>query len=200
MLFSLKTPKMVETVNFILVELESKIAREIASVRLKRVSEGYTFESRGKQHCEPGIGSTFAYYHFGETFLEEPEIPFNEMAQYLFFKETGSPMGVNVVLSLVEGDRLPYSTCPTNERYQRAFLGSADGVGVYLLNSEDILTEELINRLPRYDGRKGYPLWQHPTHRSCLKTVGHNLPSNAVTTSYRHINHEHKSLWCDFSQ
>lgn len=32
--------------------------------------------------------------------------------------------------------------------------GSADGIGVYLLNSDDILTEELISRLPRHDGSK----------------------------------------------
>ena len=40
--------------QFILVELEPKIAREIISVRLKRVSEGYTFENNGKQQYEFG--------------------------------------------------------------------------------------------------------------------------------------------------
>ena len=140
--------------QFILVELESKIARKVTSVRLKRVSAGYTFENSSRQQQAFGTGGTFSYYHVGETFLEKEEIPFSEMAQLLFFKETGTPMAVDIALSLVEGDRPSYSACNADERHQHAFLGSAEGVGVYLLNSDDILTEELINRLPRQDGSK----------------------------------------------
>ena len=140
--------------RFILVEVEPKIAREITAVRLERVSEGYTYEQKGRLQNVFGTGGTFSYYHVGETFSEKQEIPFSEMAQLLFFKETGTPMAVDSALSLVEGDRPAYSSCTTNEKRQRAFLGSADGIGVYLLNSDDILTEELISRLPRHDGMK----------------------------------------------
>ena len=140
--------------QFILVELEPKIAREITVTRLKRVSEGYTFENNGKQQHEFGIGGTFSYYHVSDTFLEKSEIPFHEMAQYLFFKETGVPMATDTALALVESDRPSYASCTTREKRHRAFLGSADGVGVYLLNNDDVLTEELINRLPGHDGRK----------------------------------------------
>ncbi len=140
--------------RFILVEVEPKIAREITAVRLERVSEGYTYEQKGRLQNVFGTGGTFSYYHVGETFSEKQEIPFSEMAQLLFFKETGTPMAVDIALSLVEGDRPAYSSCTTNEKRQRAFLGSADGIGVYLLNSDDILTEELISRLPRHDGMK----------------------------------------------
>ena len=140
--------------QFILVELESKIAREVTSVRLKRASGGYTFENNGRQQYEFGTGGTFSYYHVGETFLEKSEIPFSEMAQLLFFKETGTPMAVDTVLSLMEEDRPSYGACNAAERYKRAFLGSADGAGVYLLNSDDILTEDLMARLPTHDGSK----------------------------------------------
>ena len=140
--------------QFILVEVEPKIAREITSIRLQRVIDGYTFERKGKIQHVFGIRGAFSYYHVGETFLEKQEIPFSEMAPLLFFKETGTPMSVDIALSLVEGDQPAYSSCTTDEKRQRAFLGSADGVGVYLLNSDDILTEELINRLPRHDGMK----------------------------------------------
>ena len=140
--------------QFILVELEPKIAREIIAVRLKHVSEGYTFENSGRQQYEFGTGGTFAYYHVSETFLEKSEIPFHEMAQYLFFKETGVPMAVGTALSLIEADPPSYAACTADEKHQRAFLGSAAGVGVYLLNNDDILTEELLARLPRHDGRK----------------------------------------------
>ena len=169
--------------QFILVELESKIAREVTSVRLKRVSQGYTVESNGGQQHVFGINGTFSYYHVGETFLEKQEIPFSEMAQLLFFKETGTPMGVNIALSLVEGDRPLYSACNADERHQRAFLGSADGVGVYLLNSGDILTEELINRLPRHEGSKIIHCGGTQLTEATLKQLGitfRQMPYNLV--------------------
>ena len=169
--------------QFILVELESKIAREVTSVRLKRVSEGYTFENNGKQQHEFGTGGTFSYYHVGETFSEKQEIPFSEMAQLLFFKETGTPMAVDTVVSLVEGDRPSYSACNAAERYKRAFLGSADGVGVYLLNSDDILTEELIDRLPPHEGSKVIHCGGTQLTEATLKQLGitfRQMPYNLV--------------------
>ncbi len=140
--------------RFILVEVEPKIAREITAARLQRVSEGYTFERKGHLQHVFGTGGTFAYYHVGETFLEKSEIPFHEMAQYLFFKETGTPMAVDTALSLIESERPAYSSCTAHEKRERAFLGNSDGVGVYLLNNDDVLTAALINRLPRHEGSK----------------------------------------------
>ncbi len=141
--------------QFILVELESQIAQEITAVRLQRVIEGYASEKEGSlQRLFGSDKETFAYYHVGETFLERQEIPFHEMAQYLFFKETGSPIETDTVRALMEGDSPSYATCTTPERYQRAFLGSVEGVGVYLLNNDDILNDELIDRLPRHEGRR----------------------------------------------
>ena len=169
--------------RFILVELESKIAREVTSVRLKRVSEGYTFENNSRQQHQFGTDETFSYYHVGETFLEKEEIPFSEMAQYLFFKETGTPIAVDTVLSLVEGDRPSYGSCNTEERHQRAFLGTADGVGVYLLNSADVLTEELIDRLPRHDGSKIIHCGGTQLTEATLKHLGitfRQMPYNLV--------------------
>ena len=167
----------------ILVELGSKIAREVTSVRLKRVSEGYTYEQKGRLQHVFGTGGTFSYYHVGETFSEKQEIPFSEMAQLLFFKETGTPMSVDTVLSLVEGDGPSYGFCNTDERHQRAFLGSADGVGVYLLNSDDILTEELISRLPRHDGSKIIHCGGTQLTEATLKQLGitfRQMPYNLV--------------------
>ena len=141
--------------QFILVELEPEIAREITAVRLQRVCEGYPEAIEGNLQRLFGTDKeTFAYYHVGKTFLERQEIPFHEMAQYLFFKETGSPIATDTVLNLMEGIRPSYASCSTRERYQRAFLGSLDGIGVYLLNNEDILNNDLIDRLPRHEGRK----------------------------------------------
>ncbi len=176
--------------QFILVEMESKIARKITSVRLERVSEGYTYEQKGKPQQVFGTGGTFSYYHVGETFLEKSEIPFNEMAQYLFFKETGTPMAVETAVALVEHEQSdyrvkgkPYTSCTTEEKWQRAFLGSADGIGVYLLNSDDILTEGLINCLPQHEGNKIIHCGGTQLTEATLKHLGitfRQMPYNLV--------------------
>ena len=141
--------------QFILVELEPKIARDITAVRLQHVCEGYPDEEEENlQRLFATDKESFAYYHVGETFLQRSEIPFHEMAQYLFFKETSTPIATDTVVKLMEGDSPSYASCSTCERYQRAFLGSVDGVGVYLLNNGDILNDDLIDRLPRHEGRK----------------------------------------------
>ena len=124
------------------------------------------------------------YYHVGETFLEKSEIPFSEMAQLLFFKETGTPMAVDTAQSLVDTDRTSYTSCTTDEKRQRAFLGRADGVGVYLLNSDDILTEDLIDRLPRHDGSKIIHCGGTQLTEATLKQLGitsfRQMPYNLV--------------------
>ena len=169
--------------RFILVEVEPKIAREITAVRLERVSEGYTYEQKGRLQHVFGTEGTFSYYHVGETFLEKEEIAFSEMAQLLFFKETGTPMAVGTMVSLMEADRPSYGACPAAERYKRAFLGSADGVGVYLLNSDDILTEDLINHLPRHDGSRVIHCGGTQLTEATLKQLGitfRQMPYNLV--------------------
>ena len=169
--------------RFILVEVEPKIAREITAVRLERVSEGYTYEQKGRLQRVCGTGGTFSYYHVGETFLEKQEIPFSEMAQLLFFKETGTPMAVDTVASLVEGDSPSYGACNAAERYEHAFLGSADGVGVYLLNSDDILTQKLIDRLPAHEGSKIIHCGGTQLTEATLKQLGitfRQMPYNLV--------------------
>ena len=169
--------------RFILVEVEPKIAREITSIRLQRVIDGYTFERKGKIQHVFGTEGTFSYYHVSETFLEKEEIPFSEMAQLLFFKETGTPMAVDTMVSLMEGDRPSYGACNADERYKRAFLGSADGVGVYLLNSDDILTEDLIDRLPPHEGSKVIHCGSTRLTEATLKQLGitfRQMPYNLV--------------------
>ena len=86
-------------------------------------------------------------------------------------------------LSLVEGDSPSYSSCNTEERHQRAFLGSAEGVGVYLLNRDDILTEDRIDRLPRHDGSKIIHCGGTQLTEATLKHLGitfRQMPYNLV--------------------
>ena len=92
-------------------------------------------------------------------------------------------MPVDTTRALVEGERPSYSSCTTAEKRQRAFLGSAAGVGVYLLNSDDVLTEDLINRLPRHDGMKIIHCGGTQLTEGTLKQLGitfRQMPYNLV--------------------
>lgn len=74
-------------------------------------------------------------------------------------------------------------SCDADEKRQRAFLGSADGVGVYLLNSDDILTEELIDRLPKHEGSKIIHCGGTQLTEATLKHLGitfRQMPYNLV--------------------
>ena len=169
--------------RFILVEVEPKIAREITAVRLERVSKGYTYEQKGRLQRVFGTEGTFFVLPRRRNLLEKQEISFSEMAQLLFFKETGTPMTVDTVVSLVEGDRPSYGACNAAERYKRAFLGSADGVGVYLLSSDDILTKDLIDHLPQHDGSKVIHCGGTRLTEATLKQLGitfRQMPYNLV--------------------
>ncbi|MBI1924167.1 site-specific DNA-methyltransferase [Candidatus Poribacteria bacterium] len=132
--------------RFILIELEPQIARNIAAERLRRVIEGYTqHDSRGNLQHEFGLGSGFSYYEIGEPLFDKPgqirkEITFADLARYIFFTETGQPM-------------------PESPNGLPPFLGSANGVGVYLLYDSisgdgNVLTRSVLDSLPRYDGPK----------------------------------------------
>ena len=92
-------------------------------------------------------------------------------------------MATDTALRLIEGDNPSYSIWTTNEKRQRAFLGSADGVGVYLLNSDDILTEELIDHLPQHDGSKVIHCGGTQLTEATLKQLGitfRQMPYNLV--------------------
>lgn len=84
--------------RFILVELESDIARKITTERLRRVIQGYTWtDARGREHHELGLGGGFRYCTLGQTLFDKngaicPEVTFDDLAAHIYFTETGEPL------------------------------------------------------------------------------------------------------------
>lgn len=137
--------------RFVLVELETQIAREITAERLKRVIDGYTWrDDGGLQHSEPGLGGGFRYCTLGAPLFDashqiNPRISFGDLARHVFFAETG----------------LPITTAGTNDS---ALVGVANGTAVYLLyngvlkdkrpKGGNVLTANVLASLPAHDGPK----------------------------------------------
>jgi site-specific DNA-methyltransferase (adenine-specific)/adenine-specific DNA-methyltransferase len=133
--------------KFILVEMESKIARDITAERVKRVAQGYT---NAKGEKVEGLGGGFRFCELGEPLFDErgqikPSVRFADLARHVYFTETGEP--------------LPRERVPNTP-----FLGECRGVGIYLLfngilgdksaNGGNVLTRSVLAQLPKFDDQK----------------------------------------------
>ena len=133
--------------RFILVEMESNIAREVTAERVRRIAEGYT---NSKEKRVEGLGGGFRYCELGEPlFYKDGKIreyvSFDDLARHVYFTETGEPL-------------------PLEKKTTSPFLGECRGVGIYLLyngilgdktaNGGNVLTRAILAKLPKYDGQK----------------------------------------------
>jgi site-specific DNA-methyltransferase (adenine-specific)/adenine-specific DNA-methyltransferase len=133
--------------RFILVEMESKIARDITAERVKRVAQGYT-NADGERVA--GLGGGFRYCELGEALFDErgqikPFVRFADLARHVYFTETGEP--------------LPRERVPNSPR-----IGECRGVAIYLLfngilgdktaSGGNILTRSTLAQLPEFDGQR----------------------------------------------
>ena len=131
--------------RFILVEMESKIARDITAERVKRVAVGYT-NAKG-EHVE-GLGGGFRFCELGEPLFDatghiRPSVAFGELARHVYFTETGEPL-------------------PRERVSKSPLLGVCRGVAVYLLfngilgdksaRGGNVLTRAVLAQLPRHAG------------------------------------------------
>jgi DNA modification methylase len=133
--------------RFILVEMESKIAREVTAERVRRVSEGYTHAKGGDM---ASVGGSFRFCELGETLFDErgqikPSVSFGDLARHVYFTETGEPL-------------------PRERVLKSPLIGECRGVGIYLLfngvlgdkstKGGNILTRGVLAQLPKFDGQK----------------------------------------------
>jgi hypothetical protein len=133
--------------RFILVEMESKIARDITAERVKRVAQAYT---NAKGEKAEGLGGGFRFCEIGEPLFDErgqikPSVRFAALARHVYFTETGEP--------------LPRERVPNSPK-----IGECRGVAIYLLfngilgdksaNGGNILTRSVLASLPKFDGQK----------------------------------------------
>ncbi len=133
--------------KFILVEMESNIARDITAERIKRISKGYT---NTKSEPVEGLGGGFRFCELGEPLFDETgkirdTVRFADLARHVYFSETGEP--------------LPRERVPNTP-----LIGTCRGVGIYLLyngilgdksaHGGNVLTRAVLAQLPPFDGQK----------------------------------------------
>ena len=133
--------------RFIMVEMEPEIARKVTAERVRRVAQGYT---NAKGESVEGLGGGFRYCELGEPLFDETgmireSVKFSELARHVYFSETGEPL-------------------PRARVLNTPFLGECRGVGIYLLyngilgdesaNGGNVLTRQILAKLPEFDGPK----------------------------------------------
>lgn len=131
--------------KFILVEMESVIARDITAERVRRVARGYT---NAKGEPVEGLGGGFRFCELGEPLFDETgkireSVRFAELARHVYFTETGEPL-------------------PRERVSKSPLLGVCRGVAVYLLyngilgdksaSGGNVLTRAVLTQLPPFDG------------------------------------------------
>ena len=133
--------------RFLLIEMKQSIARDITAERVRRVAQGY---KNAKGDAVSGIGGAFRYCELGEPLFDEKgtireTVKFSELARHVYFSETGEPL-------------------PRARVLNTPFLGECRGVGIYLLyngilgdesaNGGNVLTRQILAKLPPFDGQK----------------------------------------------
>lgn len=128
--------------KFILIEMDKDISKSITSERLQRVINGYGDIE--------GLGGGFRYCELGATLFDpnrqiREEVKYNDLAQHVYFVETGQPL-------------------PQNAKKHFPLLGVSNGTAVYLLyngilkdksvNGGNVLTYDVLEGLPEHEGQQ----------------------------------------------
>ncbi len=138
--------------RFILVEMDGNIASNITAERVKRAINGYKDVAK--------LGGGFRYCELGVTLFDgdgqiREEVKYNDLAQHVYFVETGQPLPSRLPKSL----RLRKSA-----EEDSPLLGVHNGTAVYLLyngilkdksvGGGNVLTHEVLKSLPKHAGQK----------------------------------------------
>jgi site-specific DNA-methyltransferase (adenine-specific)/adenine-specific DNA-methyltransferase len=137
--------------RFILVEMDREICEDITAERLRRAMTGFEFDRpKGGSVSVDGLGGGFRFCTLGEPLFDQAgnireSVKFCDLAAHVFFTETGSPI-------------------PKRANGKSPLLGVYDGTAIYLLfngvmgdrraNGGNVLTTDVLSKLPQHDGPK----------------------------------------------
>ena len=141
--------------RFILVEMDENIAHDVTAERVKRVAEGYT---NAKGQAVPGLGGGFQFCRLSTDPLFDADgqirrdVSFNQLAEFIWFAETGTGLTPDSSASGETGQGLS------------PLLGIHEGRAIFLLYNGilkdqsvaggNVLTGPVLDRLPKFPGPK----------------------------------------------
>jgi site-specific DNA-methyltransferase (adenine-specific)/adenine-specific DNA-methyltransferase len=141
--------------RFILVEMDETIALEVTAERVRRVSRGYI---NAKGQAVEGLGGGFQFCTLSKEPLFTPEgqirpdVTFTQLAEFVWFAETGTARPHPGPLPVGEGEK------------RSPLLGVHEGRAIYLLyngilkdrtpDGGNVLTPAVVALLPPFDGPK----------------------------------------------
>jgi site-specific DNA-methyltransferase (adenine-specific)/adenine-specific DNA-methyltransferase len=136
--------------RFVLVEMDERIGRDITVARVSRAILGYSYvDNKGNKHSVQGLGSGFRFCELGEALFDSAgrvasQVSFADLAQHIFFTETGQPLS----------ERPNHALSPV--------IGMFKGAAYYLLfngilgdkrpEGGNILTSSILQELPTHSG------------------------------------------------
>ncbi len=141
--------------RFILVEMDENIAHYVTAERVKRVAEGYT---NAKGQAMPGLGGGFQFCRLSTDPLFDADgqirgdVSFNQLAEFIWFAETGTGLTPDSSASGETGQGLS------------PLLGIHEGRAIFLLYNGilkdqsvaggNVLTGPVFDLLPKFSGPK----------------------------------------------
>ena len=136
--------------RFILIEMNEDISKNVTSNRLRATVEGY-IPLTGRNHTqESGLGGSFRYCELAEPLFSpkgriNETVSYEDLAQHLYFVETGEPLQVKAKLD-------------------SPLIGVHNGIAIYLLyngilkdrsvQGGNVLTTKVLEELPSNEGTK----------------------------------------------
>jgi len=158
--------------RFILVEINENISTTITSERLKRVINGYSYkDGQGKKKKVDGLGSGFRFCELGVTLFDpnrqiREEVKYNDLAQHVYFVETGMPLPIPPPFPKGKGAGVGGSGGNLQGKGAVGpLLGVHNGTAVYLLyngilkdksvNGGNVLTYDVLENLTGLEDLSG---------------------------------------------
>ncbi len=176
--------------KFILVEMDTKIAKDVTAERVRRVAEGYTKANGERQE---GLGGGFQYCRLSSEPLFEAggpirkDVTFAQLAEFVWFMETGRGMeNGKWKMENAEGSAFlgTYKNRAVFLLYNGILTDKTD-VGGNVLNSR---TLEYINGLlPKFEGEKVIYGARSRFDKSKLARLGitfHQLPYDLAVKTW----------------
>lgn len=175
--------------KFILVEMDKKIAKDVTAERVRRVAEGYT---NSKDVNVVSLGGNFGYFQLSDEPLFEAggsirsDVSFAQLAEFVWFMETGSGMQKSALSKLVADS--PYLGTYKDRAVVLLYNGilkDKTDTGGNVLNSRTL--EYLKTILPNFDGEMivyGARSRFDKTKLAKLRIIFHQLPYDLAVKTW----------------